>query len=249
MSAAIFLDGTYEDDAYYAAVAAAVNVVAAADGGARFLRRIGVVPSLLVGDFDSLPAEDLSALAGAGAEVLRHPVRKDATDGELALDEVLRRGAGEVILAGALGALDHTWGHLVLLRRAAERGVPARLASPSLVVRVLVARETVTLDAHPGARVSLLPLAGDAVVTLERFEYGLTHETIPCDATLGLGNSVAPAAIVEGGATVVARGAAASGPSGAPGATVAVHEGVVAVLVFDGGETFGAHRRGARRGP
>ena len=159
---ALFLDGTYEDESYYVAVAAMAGDVVAADGGARFLRRNGVVPDLLVGDFDSLPAEDVRALADAGAELLRHPVRKDATDGELAIDEIFGRGAGEVLLAGALGALDHTWGHLVLLRRAAERGATAVLVSPSLVGRVFVAGQNVILDAPPGTRVSLLPLAGDA---------------------------------------------------------------------------------------
>ena len=60
----------------------------------------------------------------AGVELIRHPVRKDRTDGELAVDEALRRGAGELVLAGALGALDHTLGHLAILRRVAARGVP-----------------------------------------------------------------------------------------------------------------------------
>ena len=211
---AVFLDGGYEDDAYYADVAARADVVVAADGGARFLRRAGVVPDLLVGDFDSLPAEELRALAQAGAEVVRHPVHKDATDGELALEEALRRGAGEVLLAGALGALDHTWGHLVLLRRAAERGVPARLVSPGLVARVLVAPAVARIGAPPGTRVSLLPLAGDALVTLQGLEYGLEREALPSDSSLGLGNSVRDHAVVT------------------------AHEGVVATLVFDGAEEF-----------
>lgn len=215
VTVALFLDGTYEDESYYVAVAAMAGAVVAADGGARFLRRNGVVPDLLVGDFDSLPAEDLRALADAGAEVLRHPVRKDATDGELAIEEIFSRGAGEVLLAGALGALDHTWGHLVLLRRAAERGATALLVSPNLVGRVLVAGQNASLDAQPGARVSLLPLAGDARVTLRGLEYELAEAELPGDTSLGLGNAVRDRATVE------------------------VHDGVVAVLVFDGAERFG----------
>ena len=65
-------------------------------------------------------------------ELVRHPVRKDVTDGELAVDEALRRGAGEVLLAGATGALDHTLGHLAILRRLTARGVAARLVAPDL---------------------------------------------------------------------------------------------------------------------
>ncbi len=131
--AVVFLDGAYEDAAYYRAWAAAAGLVVAADGGARFLLGAGGAPDVVVGDFDSLPPADAERLAGLGVATVRHPTRKDQTDGELAVDEALRRGAGELVLAGALGALDHTLGHLAILRRLAERGVPARLAAPDLM--------------------------------------------------------------------------------------------------------------------
>ena len=88
----------------------------------------------MIGDFDSLDEATAGALRTAGVEFVRHPVRKDVTDGELAVDEALRRGAGEVVLAGATGALDHTLGHLAILRRLASRGIAARLVAPDLAV-------------------------------------------------------------------------------------------------------------------
>jgi thiamine pyrophosphokinase len=214
--AVVFLDGTYEDAAYYRSWAEAAGVVVAADGGARFLLAAGIVPDLVVGDFDSLPTADAERLTGLGVPVVHHPTRKDQTDGELAVDEALRRGAGEVVLAGALGALDHTLGHLAIARRLAVRGVPARLASPRLCVRVMVAPADVALDAAPGTRVSVVPLGADATVTLEGFDYPLERGRLPADACLGLGNFVA-----------------------SPGARVGVDEGAVAVLVGAGAESFG----------
>ena len=77
-------------------------------------------------------------------------MRKDQTDGELAVDEALRAGAGEIVLAGALGALDHVLGHLALLGRVEAAGTPARLVAPALTVRVLDAGATVVLDAPAG---------------------------------------------------------------------------------------------------
>jgi len=225
--AVVFLDGTYEDAAYYRSWAAAAGLVVAADGGARFLLGHGGAPDVVVGDFDSLPPADAERLAGLGVATVRHPTRKDQTDGELAVAEALRRGAGELVLAGALGALDHTLGHLAILRRLAERGVPARLASPDLSVRVLVARAKVVLEAEPRTRVSLVPLGADAVVTLAGFDYSLARGVLPAAGCLGLGNFV-----------------------DAPGAEIDVHEGAVAVLVESGRESFGgAPAPQSRTGP
>jgi thiamine pyrophosphokinase len=225
--AAVFLNGEYEDASYYRRWALAADVVVAADGGGRFLAAAGIVPDLLVGDFDSLDAAAVDDARLRGARVVRHPVRKDQTDGELAVDEALRAGGGDVVLAGALGALDHVLGHLALLGRVEAGGTPARLVSPALTVRVLVAPAAVSLDARPGARVSLAPFTGDAVVTLTGLDYPLRRGRLPGDACLGLGNAVATTTGVAGGAGA---------------ATIEVHEGRVAVLAEDGRESFGGLR-------
>ena len=220
--AAVFLDGDYDDPAYFRGLAEAADIVVAADGGARFLLEHGLRPDAVVGDFDSLPAADAERLEDAGVELVRHPVRKDRTDGEMAADEALRRGAGELVLAGALGALDHTLGHLAILQRLAARGVAARLVAPRLTVRVFAAPDEARRDAPAGTRVSIVPLQGDALVSLEGFDYVLDRGVLPSDACLGLGNAVVAAA------------------------RILVHEGVVAVLVEDGEEALGGARREAR---
>ena len=220
--AAVFLNGDYDDPAYFRDWANAADVVVAADGGARFLLEHGIRPDVVVGDFDSLPPAAVERLEAAGVELIRHSVRKDRTDGEMAADEALRRGAGELVLAGALGALDHTLGHLAILRRLAACRVAARLAAPRLTVRVLVAPAEARLDAPAGTRVSIVPQHGDSLVTLDGFDYALDRGVLPQDTCLGLGNAVVAAA------------------------RILVHEGVVAVLVEDGDEAFGGMRRGDR---
>ena len=66
-------------------------LVVAADSGLDLARRLGVPVDLVVGDFDSVDPAGLAAAAAAGSVLERHPVDKDATDLELALDAVLRR--------------------------------------------------------------------------------------------------------------------------------------------------------------
>ena len=216
--AVVFLDGDYDDPSYFRAWAQAADMVVAADGGARFLLEEGIRPDVVVGDFDSLSAADVERLEAAGVELLRHPVRKDRTDGEMAADEALRRGAEELVLAGALGALDHTLGHLAILQRLAARGVAARLVAPRLTVRVLTASDEAQLDAPAGTRVSIVSRRGDALVSLKGFDYPLERGVIPQDTCLGLGNAVLG------------------------DARVCVHEGLAAVLVEDGDEAFGGTR-------
>ena len=82
--AVVFLDGDYDDPAYFRGWAEAADMVVAADGGARFLLEQGIRPDVVVGDFDSLPAGAVERLEAAGVELVRHPVRKDRTDGEMA---------------------------------------------------------------------------------------------------------------------------------------------------------------------
>lgn len=218
---AVFLDGEYEEPAaYYCAWAAAADLVVAADGGAGFLLAHEITPDLVVGDFDSLDAASAERLAAAGVELARHPVRKDVTDGELAVEAARARGAGELVLAGALGALDHTLGHLAILRRLAAGGVTARLVAPRLTVRVVCSPAQVVLDAPAGTRVSLAPLGEDAVVSLDGLAYPLVRGTLPAAACLGLGNAVT-----------------------GRGARIEVHSGELVVLVALGAETFAGECR------
>ena len=214
--AVVFLDGDYGDPGWHRALTARADIVLAADGGARFLTGIGVTPDAVVGDFDSLDPAIAARLEGEGVVLVRHPVRKDVTDGELAVDEALRRGAGEVLLAGATGALDHTLGHLAILRRQAARGVAARLVAPGLCVTVLIAPASIRLAAAAGVRVSLVPLGGDSTVTLAGLDYPLDHGVLPAAACLGIGNHVA----------VAGR------------AAIEIHEGVVAAMVEADDEVF-----------
>ena len=224
--AAVFLGGEYVDAGWHRTLAAGADVVIAADSGAAFLARLGVAPHAVVGDFDSLAPHVAAALRADGVELLAYPTRKDRTDGELAVEEALRRGAGEVVLAGALGALDHTLGHLAILRSLAARGVAARLAAPHLAVAVLDAPADVTLGAAAGVRVSLVATGDTATVSLAGLEYPLVRGTLPADTCLGLGNHV-----TAGGR-----------------ARIRVHAGSVTALVGWGDETFAATQRAAAAG-
>ena len=110
----------------------AVEVVIAADGGARHASGLGVAIDLWVGDGDSIGEDALAALEAAGVPLERSPQDKDESDTELAIRAALRLGQDGVIILGALGGrIDHALANIGLL------------AMPELV-----GREAVILDAR-----------------------------------------------------------------------------------------------------
>jgi len=103
--------------------------VIAADAGMRHAVAVGVVPELWVGDFDSVPKDLPTELSQVKRE--QFPAEKDNTDGELAVEAALARGADAMILAGAFGGprVDHAFLHLTLAMTLSERGINVLLTS------------------------------------------------------------------------------------------------------------------------
>ncbi len=203
MRAVVVADG--EPATSDAGIAAEADLLIAADGGAGWLDEIGRRPDLLVGDLDSVDAALVDRLAATGTEVIRHPVDKDASDTELAIEEALHRGADEVVVLGALGGarLDHELANLLLL---ADPGLPSpavRIVQGPTTVRVLRGPGTLVLAGASGSSVTLLPVGGDVTgVSTTGLRYPLHGELLRMGRSRGLSNVVA-----ESGARVeAARG-------------------------------------------
>ena len=120
--------------------------------------------------------------------IVRHPVAKDATDLELALDEALGLRPDRIlVLAGDSGRLDHLLATLLILgsRRYADVLVDAEIGA----ARVHVIRGERELAGKPGELVSLLALHGAAEgVTTEGLRYPLVRETLWPGSTRGVSN-------------------------------------------------------------
>ena len=174
--------------------------VIAADGGLDRALALGVEVDVVIGDLDSVSADALAAAGDAGTRIVRHPVAKDATDLELALDEAVLLGARRIlVVASADGRLDHLLASLLLLgsERYAELELDA-LVGEALVHVVHGQR---TLPGAAGEIVTLLAPAGPATgVTTTGLEYPLAGETLQPGSTRGVSNVFTGA---QAGVTVV----------------------------------------------
>lgn len=204
MVALIFADGDAPTraglDAAWPGWDADVDLVIAADGGARLAQALGVSLDLWVGDGDSLGEAGIAALAATGVPIERSRPDKDETDVELAVDAALARGAARLIIVGALGGerVDHALANVSLLASDDLIGRPAILLDARSRISLLRGPSPdgeigrLSLGLEPGAMVSLLPYGGDAEgVTTDGLAYPLADETLRLGPARGVSNVVA----------------------------------------------------------
>ncbi|MBO5571760.1 MAG: thiamine diphosphokinase [Ruminococcus sp.] len=93
--------------------------VICADSGYKHAKRLGIVPDVIVGDFDSYDGE-----LPEGAEVIRTIPEKDDTDTLMAIKKAISLGYKELFLFGALGGkrFEHTVANIQAMMYAREHG-------------------------------------------------------------------------------------------------------------------------------
>ena len=98
------------------------DLLIAADGGWNNAALLGITPSVLLGDMDSLG----DGKVPKEVEVYRVPAEKDLTDTQLAVELALKRGAKDIVIIGGIsGRLDHTLSNLAILEHLNEMRVHA----------------------------------------------------------------------------------------------------------------------------
>jgi thiamine pyrophosphokinase len=176
-------------------------LVIAADAGAETALRLGFVPHVVLGDFDSLDPAVLASLEQRGVPIERYPTDKNATDGELAIARALASAPDELLLVGFLGGprLDQELANVLLL---ASLPAATTLVDAANECRLLRAPQGWAWPAERGEIVSLLPLGGDAVgVRTHGLRWALNDETLHSGRTRGVSNeAIAPRVQVELGA-------------------------------------------------
>ena len=188
MHALIVLGGDAPSPGLLRACAAKAQWIAAADSGLAAFEEADMTPDLLVGDMDSVSPDVLARFEGRVPQRRLNCI-KDDTDGVDALDLAIERGAKRITILGALGGrLDHALANVMLLVRAARRGVWAELCSED--VRIVRVDGAYTLEGAKGNTVSLLPLGEASGVTLSGFFYPLSDHTLASDHPLGVSNVV-----------------------------------------------------------
>ena len=162
----------------------------AADGGALLLESIGFLPDVIIGDFDSLTEGQYQHYEKMGAKIIKYPIEKDETDGELALQYCRGRGLNNIIIIGfAGGRLDQQLANIFLLEYAFRNGMTAFVKEPGLEM-VLIKKEKVFFQ-KIGTGFSLIPLDEKVSgVTITGCKYLLEAGSLLRYKTRGISNII-----------------------------------------------------------
>ncbi len=194
MHAVIVANGELEDHPRLHDLWRAADLRIAADGGAANARaHLVQAPHVLIGDLDSLDEITRAWCQQARTETIQHPVAKNETDLELALDLAHARGATEITILGALGGrFDQTIANVLLLAKLAQAHIAARIAGADF--DAWVAWERTTVAGRIGETISLIPLTErvDGIVT-QGLRYPLRNETLFLGHARGVSNELVAA--------------------------------------------------------
>lgn len=171
------------------------DLILAADRGLEFCDEENILPTYILGDFDSLKNGVLDKYRKEYKVPIRefNPV-KDSTDMDLAMQQALVLGSAEIwILGGTGGRLDHFWSSVQNLKKAWEKKIPAYLVDARNLITIPCAKEFyIDKETQYGSYISFLPLEERVTgLTLEGFRYDVSHlDLINASGGLGVSNEL-----------------------------------------------------------
>ena len=162
--------------------------VICADGGYETALRLGLVPDLVVGDFDSAQKRPPASL-----RTLVLPVEKDVTDTMFAALKGLAKGLRDFVLLGCLGGprFDHSLASIETLLYLRDHGAWGFLADERTKV-FLLREEKLRITKLKGATVSVFPYGcPTCTVSYTGLQYPLTRGSLTVGGLLmGVSNSI-----------------------------------------------------------
>jgi len=188
MKCVIIANGHLEPNSYFKNMIRKADLIVCADGGARHLKTIGILPDVLIGDFDSLPTQDKAYFHAKQIPIIPFDIKKDNTDTDLAISWALDNGASDITLIGVTGTrLDHTLCNILMLKKLVEQDIPCRIIDANNEIYLVM--ERLVIDGKPGEILSILPVSAKVTgITLEGLEYKLEDAVLKMGASLGCSN-------------------------------------------------------------
>ena len=178
-----------------------------ADGGISLCQSLGLVPALIIGDFDS------SREIPAAVPLKQLPPEKDVTDLHACVDYALAQGCLQFFILGCTGGrLDHFLSAAGMLEYMHARGADAVLLDADNAITLHTGGTRVFHPPHRWKYLSVLPLEEKLTgVDLSGLKYPLVNATLSRAGSLGVSNEPLPdtpakVAIQAGRALIVRSG-------------------------------------------
>ncbi len=152
------------------------EILIAADRGLALCEETGVLPTHIVGDFDTLGENLLPKYEALGVEIRKFNPVKDDTDTEIAVKLAMELGAHKIQILGASegNRIDHLFGNVLTMMLPAQEGLECFMADAHNRLRILTKSSEIIKSEQYGKYISLIPLTTQVTgVTLKGFKYPL----------------------------------------------------------------------------
>lgn len=160
------------------------NLIIACDGGYDNCKRFGIMPNLLIGDFDSIQSTIPEEI-----EKIKLNCEKDDTDTISAIRLAIAKKCDEITLYGALGGrLDHTYANIEALLFINENKCKGKIIGDNEEI-FLIENEKISLTPQKDKTISIFCPDKNAIgVTLENMKYKLDNYTLQNSFPIGISN-------------------------------------------------------------
>lgn len=188
MNYIVIASGAIKEYDYFIRLIRLADKVVAADGGAGHLRKMNIVPDIVIGDLDSMDKETHMFLTQNKIPLITHPVDKNATDTDLAVQWAMENNASSITLLGVTGTrIDHTLANIFLLEKITRAGIDCKIVDDNNEIYLLI--DKIELSGEPGEFLSLIPLTRSIEgVTITGVDFPLKNHRIPMGSSLGISN-------------------------------------------------------------
>ncbi len=161
------------------------------DSGLKHMDKLGLKPSLIVGDFDSHVNPHMDV------ETIVLPVVKDDTDTVYAAKEGVKRGFEEFLLIGVTGGrLDHSLANVSILLYLRANGRRAQIIDDYSVMKIVGQKTEYIPDKY--SYFSLVNITGKAEgITIKNAKYEIQNAVITTDYQYGVSNEITPGKVAE----------------------------------------------------
>lgn len=186
--AVIFLNGTRPSEKRVFEIVKTTDTIICADGGIKHAFFFGLIPSIVIGDFDSTPKSLQAKLAKQHIPLLTFPTNKDETDSELTIAYIAKKGFKDIIVFAADGdRTDHVIANMLFFATCTT----LRIQIVKEKEDVFFVSQKIVLTGKKGDTVSLIPLTGDVKgVSTTGLKWKLREDVLVFGKTKGVSNEM-----------------------------------------------------------
>lgn len=181
--------------------------VICADGGLEKAESLGIVPNVILGDFDSVDSDILKKYQSMNIETKKFPAEKDFTDMELSIEFAVGKGYKNLILIGATGGprLDHAIANIMLIEKYFKLGVTIEIIDNNNKIKIISDDTDLSIEHMKHYFVSIVPITESiSGLTLEGFKYPLDKVVVRRGSTLCVSNEI----VLNSGRVILEKGTA-----------------------------------------